>query len=227
VGDSPLPGRLGDPTLEIFAAGSDVPIASNDNWTESRQQIENTGLAPTNDAESAVVLRLDPGLYTAIVRGRNETTGLGLIEIFDLDDTLDPRLVNLSARGFVGQSDDVLIGGVSVGAAADDAVAKVVLRAIGPSLTEHGVLGALSDPTLQLVDANGVLLNQNDNWQESNVLELQNAGLAPDDPRESAIVAELTAGNYTAIVRGKDGAVGVGLFEVYDVPQTPPTNSGN
>src|SRR4051794_6554565 len=110
-GNSPVPGRLGDPTLEIFAQGSQTPIATNDNWASSqRADIEATGHAPTDSRESAVLAHLSPGLYTAIVRGVNQSTGLGLIEIYDLDNLLNPRLVNLSARGFVGTGDNILIG---------------------------------------------------------------------------------------------------------------------
>jgi hypothetical protein len=149
-----------------------------------------------------------------------------LIEIYDLDNLLNPRLVNLSARGFVGTGDNILIGGVSVGTppAPEDAVARVALRAIGPSLTAKGVPGALSDPVLQLVNGNGVVLKENDNWGEGSALDLQGTGLTPEDPRESAIVTNLSVGNYTAIVRGKDGGTGVGLFEVYELPpENPPT----
>ncbi len=124
-------------------------------------------------------------------------------------------LANISTRGFVGTQDDVMIGGFIIGGSTG--FAKVVVRALGPSLASLGVSGALVDPTLELHDSNGALLEANDNWQDTQAVELQATALAPSDFREAATVAWLTPGAYTAIVQGKGGQTGVGLIEVYSL----------
>jgi len=170
--------------------------------------------------ESAILQTLSPGAYTAVVRGKDDTSGIGLVEVYDLDATVGSKLANISSRGFVNTADNVVIGGFIVGGGLGtngSGSAKIVVRGIGPSLTQAGVPGALQDPTLELHDANGGTLATNDNWKEAQQTDLQTTGLAPTDDRESAILAILTQGNYTAIVRGKDNTTGVGLVEVYNV----------
>ncbi len=206
---------LADPTLELHA-GDGTLIATNNNWKSDQQtEIEATGLAPTNDLESAIIATL-PGngaSYTAILKGNSGTTGVGLVEAYDLDTTTDSKLANISTRGFVDSGDNVLIGGFIAG----EGVADVVVRAIGPSLTAFGVADALQNPTLELHDLFGATIAANDDWQDSQEAEILATGLAPSNVLESAIFATLPPGAYTAIVRGSNDTTGVGLVEVYNV----------
>jgi outer membrane PBP1 activator LpoA protein len=193
-------------------------IAFNDNWQDTqRSQIIDTGLPPTNDLESAIVATLAPGAYTAIVQGKGMTTGTALVEIYDVDQNANAEITNLSARGFVGTGDDVLIGGGVVVNGNTGSAARVLVRAIGPSLGTMGVVGPLLDPTLSLRDGNGNVIATNDNWKDSQQSEIAGTGLAPSDDRESAIIALLAPGSYTAIVAGKQATTGVGLVEFYNL----------
>ena len=216
-----VPGALSDPTLELFDSSSNS-IAFNNDWKDSQAAaIQNTGIPPTDDRESAIVRTLAPAAYTAILRGNNGTTGVGVVEAYDLSSTNPTKLANISTRGFVDAGDNVMIGGFIVGAGLGNngsGSARVVVRAIGPSLAQFGVTNPLADPTLELHDGNGNTLVSNDNWQDSQAAEIQATGLAPNDPNESAIVRVFANGAYTAIVRGKNNAVGVGLVEAYNVP---------
>jgi hypothetical protein len=157
---------------------------------------------------------MNPGAYTVIVRGNNEASGLGLFEVYDLDQEVDSNLGNISTRGFVGTGDNVMIGGTIVRGAVP---ARVLFRAIGPSLTNFGVSNALGDPVLQLYDGNGVLVAINYDWRDDHEAEILATGLAPSDNRESAIVGDLAPGNYTAVVRGFDNLTGVALVEAYNL----------
>ncbi|MEO7723966.1 MAG: CRTAC1 family protein [Chthoniobacterales bacterium] len=208
---------LGDPALELHKP--DGTILANNNWKDSQEsQIAATGLAPQNDAEAAIVALLDPGSYTAILTGASGTTGIGLVEVYDLDVVVSSQLANVSTRGFVGTGDNVMIGGVIIGPmGATDAT--VVVRAIGPSLGAFGVSDALVDPTLELHDGNGATIATNDDWQDdpAQATLLQNANFAPGDSRESAIYTTLPTGSYTAIVQGKNSTTGVALVEVYNL----------
>ena len=210
---------LSDPVLELHAADGSL-ITSNDNWKDSLQMmdIEATGLAPTNDLESAILMTLSPGLYTAIVNGQNGGTGVGLVEAYDLDQGASSQLGNLSTRGFVDTGDNVMIGGFILGP--DEAQnANVLVRAIGPSLAAFGVTDALADPVLELHDANGALITSNDNWTDSaQMADIEATGLAPTDNLESAILMTLAPGGYTAVVAGSGGSTGVALVEVYRLP---------
>jgi hypothetical protein len=208
---------LADPVLELRALHG-VLIGSNDNWKDNQQaEIEATQLAPENDLESAIVATLEPGPYTAIVRGRGETTGVGLVEIYDVEPSSGSELGNISTRGFVQTDDNVMIGGFTLGAT--NGPTNVVVRAIGPSLAERGILDTLADPTLDLRDENGDRISFNDNWEDDAVqaAKVIAADLAPKNPLESAVATTLPAGRYTAIVAGKSGGTGVGLVEVYNV----------
>jgi hypothetical protein len=216
----PLMGKLANPTLELFGPGAAL-IASNDNWRSSQEvEILATGLQPTNDLESAIVATLpaspDGIGYTAIMSGVNNTTGLGLVEVYDLDATADSMLANISTRGQVLTDSDVMIGGVIV---VGPAPQKVIVRAIGPSLGSVGVAGALQDPTLELHDSNGALLASDDNWRDKQEAEILATGLQPTNDLESAIVATLPSSpsgiGYTAIVRGANETTGVALVECY------------
>jgi hypothetical protein len=207
---------LQDPFLQLFDSSQNL-ILQNDNWRDTQENnILATNIPPADDRESAIVTQLLPARYTAAVMGQNNTTGIGLVEVFDLDPTGGSVLANISSRGFVGTGDNVLIGGFIIGPAGS--AANVVLRAIGPSLSTLGVSGALQDPILELHNANGALTAANDNWRDAQETEIQSTGLAPTDNRESAISVPLAAGGYTAIVRGRNQTTGVALVEVYRVP---------
>ena len=218
VNGTPVPGRLQDPLLELHDSSGAI-ILTNDNWRgDQEQEIIDSGLAPTDNREAAIIITLQPGSYTGIIKGVNETIGVALVEIFELDDASNSaQLANLSTRAFVSTDDDVLIGGVILRGGKSS---RVVFRGMGPSIkvNDTPVPGRLEDPTLALHDGNGTLMTSNDNWKEAaNFAELQLSGLAPPDDRESAILTTLTAGNYTAIVRGVNRATGIGLVEVYNL----------
>jgi hypothetical protein len=205
---------LQDPTIELHD-GTGATIASNDNWKDTQQnEITATGKAPPNDKESAILHTFAPGSYTAIVRGKNATTGTALVEVYDVDQLVNARLGNISTRGFVGADNAVMIGGFIVSPGESD----VVVRALGPTLSQFGVTNALQDPTLSLHDANGTEIASNNNWRDTQQAVLQAVGRAPPDDRESAIKRTLTPGNYTVIERGNNNTTGVGLVEVYKIP---------
>jgi CSLREA domain-containing protein len=206
----PLMGKLANPTLELYDVSG--LIASNDNWKSTQQaDIAATGLAPLNDLESAIVATLpaNNSAYTAIMRGASNTTGIGLVEVYDLDRTVGSKLANISTRGLVQTGDNVMIGGfIVLGSDAQD----IIVRAIGPSLP---VAGKLADPTLELHDANGVLFASNDDWRETQEEEIIATMIPPANDAESAIVKTLLPAAYTAIVRTKNGATGIALIEAY------------
>jgi hypothetical protein len=227
-----VPNPLGNPTLALHD-GTGALIASNDNWqhtiiggiiTENQvADIMATRLEPQDPNESAIIAELPAGNYTAIVRGVNNTTGAALVEVYDLSPGTGSFLSNISTRSFVQTGDNVMIGGFIV---AGTGPKRVIVRAIGPELTQYGVPNALLNPTLELHDHTGALIASNDNWQHTIVggiitsdqtLAIRNSSHAPGDNRESAIVADLPAGNYTAIVRGVNNTTGVALVEVYNL----------
>ena len=211
-----ISNALQDPMLELHDS-SGALIASNDNWKDTQQaEIQASGLAPADDRESATVQTLSPGAYTAIVRGKDGTDGIGLIEGYDLDSSADSIFANISTRGFVGTGDNAMIGGLIVGGNGGG-VNVVVARALGPSLSNAGVQQALQDPTLELRDQNGVLIDSNDNWKDRQQALIERQNLAPADDREPALLDVLPAGAYTAIVRGKNDATGVALVEFYNI----------
>ena len=217
--DVGVAGSLADPTLELFNASGES-IGFNDNWKTGgqRAEIEQTGVPPGNERESALVMNLQPSNYTAIVRGANGGTGVALVEAYDLDSAAS-RLVNISTRSNVSIGENVMIGGFIIGS---EHSTKVMLRAIGPSLAQADppVENALIDPSLELRDGQGSLIVSNDNWVNSpQRQQIQESGLAPADGRESAIIAALPKGNYTAIVRSSDGSAGIALVEVYRLTQ--------
>lgn len=212
---TPVAGRLENPTLELYD-GQGTLIAQNDNWRDSDQAaaIEASTIPPSDDRESAIVRQLGPGLYTAVVSGVGETEGIALAEVYDLDGGGDSELANISTRGSVETSDNVLIGGFILRGNS----ATVLLRAIGPTLAAQAVPNPLQDPTIELRNVNGEVIVTNDNWKEAQAVEITGTGIAPTDDREAAILRVLPGGNYTAIVRGKDDTVGVGLVEAYRLP---------
>jgi hypothetical protein len=204
---------LADPVLELHGPNGSL-ITSNDNWKDSQEtEIQNSTLAPTNDMESAIVATLVPANYTAILRGKNGATGIGLVEMYDLDLSSDSKLANISTRGFVQTGGNVMIAGFILGNGT--ASEKVAIRAMGPSLT--GIANVLADPTLELHNGNGTLLASDDNWKDdaNQAAEIIAAGMAPTNDFEAAIVTTLPPGQYTAIVAGQNGGMGVGVAEVY------------
>jgi glucose/arabinose dehydrogenase len=210
----PLPGRLSDPTLTLFD-GSGNPIDSNDDWMNSaqKQQIIDSTIPPSDPKESAIIASLQPGNYTAILSGVGGATGIGLVELYDLDQSAPANPANISTRGFVETADNVMIGGFIIGGSTSQ---KVLIRAIGPELTAAGLPGALQDPVLELHDSSGSTIT-NDNWRSDQEAAIIATGIAPTDDRESAILETLPQGNYTAIVRGSGGSTGVALVEVYQL----------
>ena len=212
----PVAGRLEDPTLELYNSNGER-IRTNDNYNDSPGLpiIQRENLEPSDDREAAMAPVLLPGVYTAVMRGANNTTGIGLIEVYDVDMRNGAKLANLSTRAFVGTNDNVLIGGMLL---RGNRPHQVVFRAIGPSLQERGVENALQDTTLEVVDANGVTVSLNDDWRNGpNVLDLEQSGLQPSDDREAAVLLGLVTGDYTVIVRGKEGTTGIGLVEAYQL----------
>jgi plastocyanin len=207
---------LDDPELELHANDGSL-IMSNDDWKSTQQaDIEATGAAPTNDRESAIVATLTPDSYTAIVSGKNGSSGVGLVEGYDLDPAADSQFANISTRGFVETGNNVMIGGFILGNGTG--TTNVLLRAIGPSLAGQGVNGALADPTLEVHDQNGALVATDDNWRDSQQDEIEATGIPPANDLESAIITTLPATPNTAIVAGKNGQTGVALVEVYRLP---------
>jgi hypothetical protein len=224
----PLSGRLANPLLELHDEKTGLTVETNDNWkindqTGQSQQaaVEATTVPPTDDMESAIVRTITPGPYTAILRGVNNGTGIGVVEVYDLDQAADSEMANISTRGFVDTGDNVMIGGFILGNSSQGS--RILVRGIGPSLAAVGITNALANPTLELRDGNGVLLGSNDNWklndqtQQSQETEIRATTIPPSNDFESAILATLSPGNYTAILAGKNSGVGVAVVEVYNL----------
>ncbi|PYK43002.1 MAG: hypothetical protein DME46_08645 [Verrucomicrobia bacterium] len=210
-----ITNALQDPVLELHN-GTGAVLTTNDDWKVPQQAaIEAAGLAPTDDREAAILLSLQPGSYTVIESGKNGTSGVGLIEVYDVDVTANAQLSNISTRGAVLTGNNVLIGGFIVGGASGSI--DLVVRALGPSLALFQVPNPLPDPILGLYNSNGMLIASNNNWKDSQQSEIQNTGLQPPNNLDSAIAITVTPANYTAIVRGNNGGTGIGLVEVYQV----------
>jgi len=219
-------GVLADTTLSLQGSGVFV---TNDNWKvrdsdggSQQAEIEATTIPPSNDLESATVQTLAPGAYTAILSGKNDTIGIGLVEVYDLNQSAGARLANISTRGFVDTGDNVMIGGLIIGPSTTGAT-TVIVRAIGPTLSGAGITDPLQDPTLELHDSSGATIATNDNWKVrdsdggSQQAEIEATTIPPTDDHESALLRTLAPGNYTAIVRGKNNTTGVALVEAYDL----------
>lgn len=209
---------LQDPTLELHQGTA--TLAFNDNWREHQAEVLATGIAPSNDLESAIVVTLLPGAYTAILEGKNRGTGVGVVEVYDLDQTVNSKLGNISTRGSVDTGDNVMIGGLIVSGGIGGGSARVLVRAIGPSLGALGLQGALSDPNMDLHNSNGTTIAANDNWKlrpdgSSQQGEIEATSIPPTNDLESALVQTLAPGNYTAIVRGTNSTAGIAVIEVY------------
>jgi hypothetical protein len=216
-------GALADPTLELYDSTGAL-IGQNDNWRSTQTggviagdqfaQIFTTGLPPAADTESAIIATLEPGAYTAIIAGTDSSTGIGLVEVYDLGPASAPaKFANISTRGFVQTGDNVMICGFIIG----NQTSEVLVRGIGPSLAPFGISNALTDPMLELHDGNGAVLASNDNWQSDQEAEIEATTLSPNDDKESAILRTLVPGAYTAILRGVSDTTGVGLVEAYNL----------
>jgi hypothetical protein len=212
LAEAGVTGFLADPDLELYDSSGSL-VKENDNASFIPEEIIAAGLAPRDPAESLIATRLLPGAYTAVVRGANGGTGIALCEVFDLTPS-SSRVSNISTRGQIGGGQSVMIGGFILGGRAPT---KVIVRAIGPSLTALGVVGALQDPMVELHDSDGSLIFSNDNWRSDQEGQIIASTISPSDDKESAIVATLSPGAYTAIVRSSDGTSGVALVEVYDL----------
>ncbi len=227
-----IPNVLADTLLELHGPTGFTTITNN-NWRDTQEQeIQDTGIPPTNDLESAIVATLNPGAYTAIVRGNGNTSGVALVEVYDLNQGVDSKLANLATRAFVSTGDNIVIAGFllsdnggtnGVGGPNDD---RVIVRGIGPSLAPAilPVNAVLANPTLELRDNNGTLILANNDWQDNpaQAAEIIAAGLAPTNDLESAIAATLPPGLYTALLAGMNNGTGIGVVEIYDRGAAPP-----
>ena len=203
---------LADPTIELYDSAGQLVLA-NDNWRDMQEQaIRDTTIPPSHDLEAAILTPLEPGAYTAIVRGKNSTSGVGLVELYDLDSTPGAKLANISTRGTVGSGGAAMIGGLILSGSEP---ARVLFRAIGPPLTAAGIRDALRDPLLELFDRDGAKIAENNDWKSAQQGEIESTAAAPTDDAEAAIVVELAPGTYTAVLTGSNGTTGVALFEAY------------
>jgi hypothetical protein len=222
LGNFGVQGALGDTTLELHQGSS--TLATNDNWKIDDQSgqsqeatIRATNFQPSNDLESALVATLNPGAYTAILAGKNQTSGIGVVEVFDLAQAANSKLANISTRGFVDTGDNVMIGGFVVGGNGGGA-ARVIVLGLGPSLTNFGIANALADPILELHDSNGAVIATDDNWKDSQRSDIEATTFIPSNDLESAIVRTLVPGNYTAVLRDTTNTTGIGLVQVFNLP---------
>jgi hypothetical protein len=211
-----LNGVLANPMIELHDQTGAI-IAQNDNWQSSDLRVDliSSGLAPTDPNEAALIATLNPGNYTVVLQGVGGTVGIGLVEIYDVDGSKRSTLGNIATRGKVQGGDQVMIGGfIMLG---DNGATNVVVRGIGPSLTPLGVAGALADPTLEVYNGNGQLISQNDDWNLGpDAAFIQSHSLAPGDSHEPAVLLRNPVqGSYTAILKGKNGGVGLSLIEAY------------
>lgn len=211
----PVAGRLMDPILDLYNE-SGALLRHNDNYKDASEAapITGAGLAPSDEHEAAIMMDLAPGAYTAILRGMNQTAGIGLVEVFDVSPAAVSKLANLSARAFSSTGDNVLISGVIL---RGEISKGLMFRALGPSLRNKGVAQAYDDTTLALYNADGAQIASNDDWQQaSNAAAIEATGIAPTDSRESAILLPVAAGAYTCIARGKSDT-GIVLLEAYQL----------
>jgi hypothetical protein len=215
LGAAGISGALQDPVIELRNS-SGAYVNGNDNWKSSQQAaIEATGAAPTDPRESAFLITLGPGSWSVVLRGGGNTTGVGVVEVYDLDSAANSQLANISSRGVVQTGENVMIGGFIIGSG--NGAARLAVRALGPSLAAAGVPNTLADPALTLRDVHGTLISFNDNWGDTNATEIHDAHIGPANLAESAMIVTLPPGNYTAVVAGKNGGTGVGLVEVYNI----------
>jgi hypothetical protein len=216
LAQSGVPNVLADPVMELHGAGGFVTL-TNDNWRDDPVQeaaIIATGIPPSSNLEAAIDTTLLPGAYTAIVSGKNNTSGVALVEVYDLSPAVPAKLANISTRAFVSTGSEIVIAGFILGGnnSGDD---EVVVRGLGAT----GVPNPLLDPTLELRDANGALIGSDNDWQDNAVQAagLSSLGLAPPNTLDAAIMTTLPPGLYTALLAGRNNTTGIGLVEVYDL----------
>lgn len=226
INGTPVPGQMENPTLTLYDQNG-AAMAFNDDWGQApepeRTEIETSGLKPEDSREPAILRSLTPGPHTAIVRGKNGTTGLATLEIYDREPAGASAFANISTRGFVSTQDDLMIGGAIVGGGGGGGI-RVIIRGMGPSINVNGspFPGRISDPILELFDANGMSIASNDDWRTDQEQEIQATGLAPTNDAEAAIVTLLPAGATTAHLRGSGNSSGIGLIEIYALPPNAP-----
>jgi hypothetical protein len=211
---------LANPTLEIHDS-SGATVATNNDWRTTQigglitgdqsAEINNSGLAPTDDLESAIIANVTPGTYTAVVRGVGNSIGTAVVDAYDLSASSPARLANIATRGLVQPGDKLMIAGFII----QNAPIKAVVRAIGPSLTDFGITNALKDTTLKLVNDQGTVVRENDDWKSDQQQELEQTGLQPTRDLEAALIENLPPGLYTAQLRGKPEQTGIGVVQVY------------
>jgi hypothetical protein len=209
---------LADPFLELRSVSGPL-LQSNDNWKDTQQtEIESIGLAPNDNREAVIVATLNPGSYTVLLTGKGGTTGVGLVEIYDVSPASNSQLANISTRGLVQGGNDVLIAGYVLGRS-NTGNDRIAIRGLGPSLAQFGLSPVLADPTLELHDQNGATLITNDDWATDPVsaANLILFNVQPSDPKEAAIFTSLPPGTFTAILTGKNGGTGIGIVEVYNL----------
>ncbi len=181
--------------------------------THSKLAFRPRGLRRPTIWSRAIRIGLQPGNYTAVLSGKNNTTDVGVVEVYDIEKSVSSALTNVSTRGFVGTDQNVMIGGfITEGG---NGSTELVVRGLGPTVTQFGVSGALADPALTLVDSNGNIVRSNNNCKDTQQVAIQATGLAPPNDQEAAILATVIAGRYTAILSGNGGGTGIGLVEVY------------
>ena len=214
-----LPTPLGDPVIELRVSNGTL-IATNDDWRSDQEaEIIATGLPPANDLESAIVRDLTPGSYTVVLRGVNSTTGNGVSDLYDLSPSSPSVVTAAGTRANVLLNDEMLITSIAI-----QQSEAVLLRVLGPSLSEAGVTGVLQDPTVELRDGNGTFLISNDNWQDdpAQAAQILQTGLAPSNHLEAAVIANLSPGFYTALAAGKNDTIGIGYVQFYSLPHSGP-----
>jgi hypothetical protein len=212
-----LSNVLADPVLELHGSNGAL-IVQNDNWRDTQEtQIQNGGFQPKDNREAVIIATLQPGAYTGILTGKNQATGVGLVELYDIAQAADSQLGNLSTRGLVQTGNNVMIGGFILGR--NTGSTRVAIRGIGPSLSQSGLSNVLDNPTLELHDSNGAILVSNDNWSDdqASASALSANNLALQDSLESGIFTTLVPGAFTAILAGKNGSTGIGLIEIYNL----------
>lgn len=212
-------GALENPSIELRDATGAL-LASNDDWQNGADAaaIQRVGLPPTDNRESAIRATVPVAAYTVIVSGVGQTSGVGVVEVYDLQQT-SSRAGNIATRGTVLSGENVMIAGCIIGGSASK---TLVVRAIGPSLRDFGVNDALGNPHLGFFDGNGTSLSTNEDWQEGpDAATIQSLGLAPASPLEAAVLVTLPPGAYTGIESPAPQDSGVGLIEIYDMSPAP------
>jgi len=212
-----LSGVLLDPVIELRQSDGSL-ILSNDNWKDTqRPQIEGGIFEPSDDRESVILATLQPAAYTVTISGKNQSSGIAVVEIYDNDQEPDSQLANIRTRAFDQTGNNVTIGGFQIGLGSGNT--QIVVRGLGPSLSQFGLSNLLADPTLELHDSNGSTLASNDDWHDDpqSAASLIAFGLAPQNPKESGIFTSLPPGAFTAILAGKNGGTGIGIVEIYNL----------